>query len=59
MFNIDFPANVKIFFSFLANLASFNVFSTDSILFFFKFNETIQYYNEEFNDMGYGSMNII
>jgi hypothetical protein len=59
LFNIDFPANAKIFFSFLANLASFNVFPTDSILFFFKFNETAPYYNDEFNDMGYGSMNVI
>jgi hypothetical protein len=40
LFNLDFPANALTLFSFLANLASFQVFPTDKLLFFFTFNDT-------------------
>jgi len=51
LFNINFPGNAQIFFSMLINIAQFNVFPSQKMLFFFHFNETDPSYNDQFNNM--------
>lgn len=59
LMGIQMPANVVFFYSILINFVTFNIIPTDEM-----FNKTFDfystdYYNTKFNELGYGSMNIV
>ena len=58
VFSVTFPDFAGTFFNMLMTLASFNVIDTGPMLFFFEFKET-EPLNDNFDSMGYGSVNAI
>jgi hypothetical protein len=53
------PSNVVFFYSILINFVTFNIIPTDDMFSkMFNFYET-DYYNTKFNELGFGSMNIV
>ena len=59
LLDINFPANANLVFNFIISIVTFDVFpSEDALNQIFQFPEASPY-NERFDEIGYGSTNII
>ena len=59
LINTNFPPNALLFYSIVSNIASFNIFPADVVLFFFDFDKEEDPYNDRFEQMGFEGANAV